>query len=302
MKDVIVLGGGAAGLGAALYSARFSMDTICIAKEFGGTGNIAHKVDNWIGEPGVNGFDLMQKFITHVKEYKVPMITDTINEIKKIEGGFEVICNKETYRGRSIIFAMGMKHRELNIPGEKEYASKGVHYCYTCDGPLYRDKIVAVIGGSDSAALGAIFMKDYAKKVYVIYRGEKLRAEPISSKQVYDDEKIEVIHKTNVIEVLGNGKSMNKVKLDNGKELSLDGMFVEIGHIPLNEIAKNVGVKVDDHGFIEVNKEHATNINGFYAAGDITNATSLKQFITSAAEGSIAAQGAYHYVTRLKND
>ncbi|MBT4576748.1 FAD-dependent oxidoreductase [Candidatus Woesearchaeota archaeon] len=299
MKDVIILGGGAAGLGAALYSARFSLDTICIAKEMGGTGNIAHKVDNWIGEPGIGGMALMDKFIAHVKEYKVPLITDTVKEIKKIEGGFEVICEKESYQGRSVIFAMGMKHRELGIPGEKEFSGKGVHYCYTCDGPLYKDSTVAVVGGSDSAALGAIFMKDYAKKVYVVYRGDKLRAEPFNSEQVYADDKTEVIHNANVVEVLGD-KMMTKVKLDNGNELELDGLFIEIGHIPLNELAVNVGVKLDSHGFIEVNKEGATNVEGFFAAGDITDSTKLKQFITSASEGSIAAQGVYNYITRLK--
>lgn len=299
MKDVIILGGGAAGLGAALYSARFSLDTICIAKEMGGTGNIAHKVDNWIGEPGIGGMDLMNKFIAHVKDYKVPLITDTVKEIKKIEDGFEVICEKESYQGRSVIFAMGMKHRELGIPGEKEFSGKGVHYCYTCDGPLYKDSTVAVVGGSDSAALGAIFMKDYAKKVYVIYRGDKLRAEPFNSEQVYADDKTEVIHNANVVEVIGD-KMMTKVKLDNGNELGLDGLFIEIGHIPLNEIAVNAGVKLDSHGFIEVNKEGATNVEGFFAAGDITDSTKLKQFITSASEGSIAAQGVYNYITRLK--
>ncbi len=299
MKDVIILGGGAAGLGAALYSARFSLDTVCIAKEIGGTGNIAHKVDNWIGEPGISGMDLMDKFAKHVKEYGVPLIVDTVKEINQIDGGFEVVCEKETYQGKTVIFSLGMKHRELEIPGEKEFSGKGVHYCYTCDGPLYKDSTVAVVGGSDSAALGAIFMRDYAKKVYVIYRGDKLRAEPISAKQVYEDEKIEVIHNTNVTEVIGD-KMMTKVKLDTGKELDLDGLFIEIGHIPLNEIAEKAGVKLDAKGFIEVNREHATNVEGFFAAGDITNATSLKQFITSAAEGSIAAQGAYHYLTRLK--
>ena len=299
MKDVIIVGGGAAGLGAALYSARFSLDTICIANEMGGTGNIAHKVDNWIGEPGVTGMDLMNKFIAHVKEYKVPLITDTVKEIKKIDDGFEVVCSKGTYQGKTVIFSLGMKHRELGIPGEKEFAGKGVHYCYTCDGPLYKNQVVAVVGGGDSAALGAIFMKDYASKVYVIYRGDKLRAEPISAKQVYADSKIEAIHNANVTEIIGD-RMMTKVKLDTGKELDLDGIFIEIGHIPLNEIAEKVGVKLDARGFIEVNKEQATNVEGFYAAGDITNATSLKQFITSASEGSIAAQGAYHYLMRLK--
>ena len=300
MYDVVVIGGGAAGLAASLYAARFSLKTACIAKEFGGTGNEAHKVDNWIGTPGISGIELMKKFVDHVKSYEVPMITDVVKEIKKVDDGFEVVGN-EVYKGKTVIFAMGMKHRELEVPGEKEYAGKGVHYCYTCDGPFYKDKVVGVVGGSDSAALGALMLKDYATKVYVLYRKDKLRAEPVSAEMVYSDDKIEVVHNVNVVEVLGDGKLMNKVKLDNGKEMELDGLFVEIGHLPLNEIPKKLGIEVDEKGFVNVDKEFRTNIEGFFAAGDVTNATTLKQFITSAAEGSIAAQSAYQYITKKQS-
>jgi thioredoxin reductase (NADPH) len=300
MRDVIILGGGAAGLGAALYSARFSLNTICIAKEMGGTGNIAHKVDNWIGKPGINGMELMQEFESHVKSYNVPLITDTIKDIKKIEEGFEIICEKENYKGRTVIFALGMEHRELKIPGEKEYSGKGVHYCYTCDGPLYGGKTVAIVGGGDSAALGALMLKDYAKKVYVLYRGEKIRAEPYNSEAVYANKKIEVLHNVNVVEVLGKNNSMTKVKLDNDKELELDGLFIEIGHVPLNEFSKKLKVEHDNSGFVKVDKSGNTDIPGFFAAGDVTNATNLKQFITSAAGGSIAAQSAFNYILKNK--
>ncbi|MBT3262677.1 FAD-dependent oxidoreductase [Candidatus Woesearchaeota archaeon] len=299
MRDVIIIGGGAAGLGAALYSARFSLDTMCIAKEFGGTGNIAHKVDNWIGDPGISGFDLMQRFEKHVKEYNVPLISDEVKEIKKIEGGFEVV-GKETYQGKTIILAVGMKHRELGIPGEKEFAGNGVHYCYTCDGPLYKDKNIAVVGGGDSAALGALMLKDYAKKVSMLYRGEKLRAEPFNSEAVEKSENVEIITKVNVVEVLGDETGMTKVKLDNGDEMVLDGLFIEIGHIPLNELAKKLEVKLDEKGFVEVENDQSTNVEGVYVAGDLSNITGLKQFITSASQGSIAAQSAYHYIMKNK--
>ncbi len=296
LYDTIIIGGGAAGLGAALYAARFMLNTICIAKEFGGTGNIAHLVDNWIGEPGVSGFDLMQKFIKHVKQYNVPLVEDEVTEIVK-EGKNFVVRTKSgtTYMGKTIIFTMGMVHRKLNVSGEKEFEGKGVHYCYTCDGPLYGGKIVAVVGGSDSAGLGSLMLKDYAKKVYVIYRGEKLRAEPITAQQVYGSPKIEVIHKANIVEIRGD-KFVTSVKLDTGKEIKLDGVFIEVGHLPLSDIPQKLGVKVDDHGFVHVDRTQATNVPGFFAAGDITNATSLKQFITSASEGSIAAQGVFLYL------
>jgi thioredoxin reductase (NADPH) len=294
MYDVIVIGGGAAGLGASLYAARFSLNVACISKELGGTGNEAHKVDNWIGTPGISGIELMKNFIDHVKSYDVPLIVDTVKDVKKLDDGFEVVCENEVYKSKKIIFAMGMKHRELGVPGEKEFAGKGVHYCYTCDGPFYRGKTIAVVGGSDSAALGALMLKDHAEKVYVLYRKDKLRAEPVSAEKVYSDEKIEVVHNVNVVEVIGDEKGMTKVKLDNGNEMELDGMFIEIGHLPLNDIPKKLGVELDEKGFVKVDNEFKTNIEGFYAAGDITNATILKQFITSASQGSIAAQSVYH--------
>ena len=298
MYDVVILGGGAAGLGAALYAARFSLNTACISKEFGGTGNIAHKVANWIGDPGVTGWDLMKKFIDHVKEYKVPLIEDTVKDIKKINNGFEIICGKKKYKSRTLIYSLGMKHRELGVSGEKDYIGRGVHYCYTCDGPFYGNKLVGVVGGGDSAALGSLMLRDHAKKVYVFYRGEKIRAEPFNTEAVYKDKKIKVIHKTNISEILGDGKKMTKVKLDNGKEMKLDGLFIEVGHDAINELSKRIGVNHDKKGFIKVDKTTSTNVEGFFAAGDITDATTLKQFITSASEGSLAAQTAYQYIKK----
>jgi len=690
MEDVIIIGGGAAGLGAALYCARFTLKTTVLAKEYGGTGNIAHLVDNWIGEPGIAGSDLMQRFLSHVKEYKVPLIEAEVTSIEKTAKGFAVQTKeKKKYESKTILFANGMTHRKLGVPGEKEFSGKGVHYCYTClvpgaeiitnpdvkdiqllndekvlthegrysqflekvevpysgevlsiipryfygetkvtpqhrvlavkktwkyskslterlklipdwieasdlkkgdyvaypilkgikdifyldlhrylpeklidgdfikeqnwsptakklpkqvelsggllrlfgyyiaegnlghngidfsfnnkeevyvkdiqflllqifglegkvtregkvlgiycysrvlrdlfktlfgeyahakkipqefmflpkdkqmelvkgmwrgdgclrekdfcyvtsskklayqlklillrfgiiprfeirlkeklkssyihnreikfnhdkyhiyisgaylekgekilgiphprtksrnrimnygwtdqnyaylpirkiqssyysgkvydltvenahsyttsnlcvhncDGPLYRGKTVAIIGGGDAAALGTLFMNGYAKKIYVIYRGGKLRAEPISAQKVYKMKKAEVIHNTNIVEIYGE-KFVKGIKTDTKKDIKVDAVFIEIGHLPLNDLAKNIGVKLDEKGFISVDKNHATNIPGVFAAGDITNATSLKQFITSAAEGSIAAQGVYSYLQK----
>ena len=173
--DVIIIGGGAAGLGAALYSARYNLKTLIIAKEFGGTGNIAHRVDNWIGEPGITGMDLMNKFIKHIDEYKVPKIEAEVTNISKLsDGSFSVKAGK-TYHGKTVIYALGMKHRELGILGEKEFAGKGVHYCYTCDGPLYKNKKVAMIGGGDSAGWGSVFLSEHAKEVYTLVRKPFMR-------------------------------------------------------------------------------------------------------------------------------
>ena len=298
MEDVVIIGGGAAGLGAALYCARFTLKTTVIAKDYGGTGNIAHLVDNWIGDPGITGPELMKKFISHVKEYKVPLIEAEVVSLEKTKKGFVVkTSDKKKIETKTILFANGMTHRKLGIPGEKEYSGKGVHYCYACDGPLYKGKTVAMIGGSDAAALGALFMEQYAKKVYVIYRGEKLRAEPISSIRVYKSKKMEVIHNTNLTEIYGE-KFVKGIKTDTKKDIILDGIFIEVGHLPLTDLAKSVGVKLDAKGFIAISKDQSTSVPGIFAAGDITNGTSLKQFITSVAEGSIAAQSLYFFLQK----
>lgn len=297
MYDVVIIGGGTAGLAAALYSARFMMKTLVLAKDFGGTGNIAHRVDNWIGEPGITGPELMQKFVDHVKSYEVPMVEADVLAVKKKGKNFVVVTKKKTFETKTIIFANGMSHRKLGVPGEKEFAGKGVHYCYSCDGPLFGGKTVAVVGGSDSAALGTIFLEKYAKKIYVIYRGDKLRAEPVSAAKVYKMKKVTVMHNTNVKEIYGDAMVLG-LKTDTGKDVKLDGVFVEIGYIPLSDLAKSLGVNLNDYKFIKVTKNQETNVHGIFAAGDISDATTLKQFITSASEGSIAAQSAYFHVRR----
>ena len=296
--DVIIIGGGAAGLGAALYSTRYNLKTLIIAKEFGGTGNIAHKVDNWIGEPGISGMDLMNKFIKHIDEYKVPKVEEEVTKISKMaDGSFSVKADK-TYHGKTIIYSLGMKHRELGIPGEKEFSGRGVHYCYTCDGPLYAKKNIAVIGGGDAAGLGSLFLSEYGKQVYTLVRKPFMRAEPITQDQMNANKKIKIMLENEAVEFYGE-KTLQGIKLKNGRKLEVDAAFIEIGHIPLSDLAKGVKVKINSHGFIPVDNTQKTNIKGFCAAGDITTRHTLKQFITSAAEGSVAAETIWSY---LKNN
>lgn len=299
-NNLIIIGGGAAGLAAALYAARFRLKTLIIAKEFGGTGNIAHRVDNWIGEPGISGFDLMQKFIAHVKSYEVPFVDGEVGSVAKTENEFRVMMrNGTSYDTSLLLFSNGMVHRKLGVPGEEEYSGRGVHYCYTCDGPLYKNKVLAVAGGSDSAALGTIFLSEYASKVYTIFRRALMTAEPVSVEKVHTLLKVELIPSSNITTINGADGKVTKLVLDSGRELMVDGLFVEVGHLPLNELAKQLGVAVDERGYIMVNRRQETNIPGVFAAGDITNATELKQFITSASEGSIAAQTAYNTINTL---
>jgi thioredoxin reductase (NADPH) len=296
--DVIIIGAGAAGLGAALYSARYNLKTLIIAKEFGGTGNIAHRVDNWIGEPGITGIDLMNKFIKHIDEYKVPKVEAEVTKISKMsDGSFSVKADK-TYYGKTVIYSLGMKHKKLGVPGEKEFSGKGVHYCYTCDGPLYKNKKVAMIGGGDSAGWGSVFLSEHAKEVYTLVRKPFMRAEPITVSQMEASPKIKIKYKTEVAEFFGD-KLLQGIKLKNGRTMEVDAVFIEVGHLPLSEMVRHLRVKRNDHGYILVDNQQRTNQKGFCAAGDITTRHTLKQFITSAAEGSVAAETVYNY---LKNN
>jgi thioredoxin-disulfide reductase len=296
--DVIIIGGGVAGLGAAVYSARFELKTLIIAGELGGLLQKTHDVENYIGIKKIRAMELTQNIIDHAKSYKQVTIKEEF--AKNVAKGktFKVKTNKNSYEGKTVIFATGSFHRELNVPGEKELRGKGVSYCGTCDGPMFAGKTVSVVGGSDSAAKEALLLAQYAKKVYIIYRGEKLRAEPIITERVEAHKKIEIIYKTNVKSVAGS-PFLDHAILDKeykgSKELKLNGLFVEIGYIPKTELAEKIGVKLNKKHEIIINKHSETNVTGVFSAGDCTN-SDFKQAITGVAEGVRAAERAYTFI------
>jgi len=295
--DTIILGAGAAGLAAAIYAARYKLKTLVISKEIGGVVIDAHAVENYPGFKKISGFELMEKFHKQAKDFGVKIMQNEITDIKKNKI-FRVITNKESYKSKTLILAMGSERRKLDVPGEKEFRKKGVSYCYTCDAPLSKDKTVAVVGGSDSAARAAQLASEYAKKVYIIYRRDKLRAEPYLVEQLEKDSKIEFIYNTNVIAVKGD-KMLSSVILDSKKELKLDILFVEIGQVPNTTLARKLGVKIDKQGYIIVDKEQKTNVAHVYAAGDITNASNkFRQLTTAISEGSIAAENIYKLIKK----
>lgn len=302
LYDTIIVGGGCTGLGTAMYTGRLNMKTLLLAESIGGTITLTDNVENYPGFKRLTGEELAKKLEEHARDYPIDIIEEKVINIAKHkkDACFEVQTSKRSFRSKTVIFATGAKHRELTVPGAKEFENKGVHYCALCDGALYKGKVMCVVGGSDSAAKEALVLSEYAKKVYMVYRGEKIRPEPVNGERIKQKKNIEVITQTNVVQVKGD-KAVNKVILDksyNGnKELEVSAVFVAIGMIPLSDLAKNMGVKVNDKNEIMINRKSETNIEGFYAAGDVVD-TEFKQAITGVSEGVTAAYHAFEYISK----
>lgn len=298
MYDVLIIGGGPAGMAAAIYCARYKLKCAVVTSRVGGTILEAHLVENYPGFASVSGIELSKKFKEHAQKFGVEFIEQEVVSIKKNK---EFLVNDKEgkeHRAKSLILAMGTERKRLKIPGEEKYNGKGVSYCYACDGPLFKDKIVGVVGGANAAAIAALMLADYAKKVYIIYRKQKIRSDPISVEAVEKNKKITIINNSNVIKINGKG-FVESVDLDTGKNLKLDGLFIEIGVVPLVTLVKDFGVKRDGN-FIDVDSEQKTNVEGVFAAGDVTNATKLKQIVTAASQGAIAALGAFKHLKTKK--
>jgi len=297
--DLIVIGSGAAGLGAALYSGRYRMKTLVISKEFGGETAKAGIIENYPGIQTIDGYELMGAMKQQTKNIGVEMLDAEVTEVKRQEHCFEVCTNKATYKTHAIIFAIGAERRRLNLPNEKELTGKGVHYCVTCDGPVYNGKTIAMVGGGDASVKGAVLAAEYVNKLFLIVRGKEVAAEPINLERMKKlGDKIEVLLETEVKEIVGE-KKLEKIILSpefNGSsDLVVDGLFVEIGAMPNVKLAKSLGVLLDEHGYIKTDTMMQTNIDGVFAAGDAVNHFgSFKQDITAAAMGSVAATSAYN--------
>jgi len=295
--DLIVLGGGPTAIGCAIYAARFAMDVLIVGKTFGGLIATTHLVENYPGVASISGQGLMDMFKDHMDSLEIPYISDEIRSIAKENDHFVLLSFFQKFKAFSICIATGSERRKLSVPGENKFTGKGVSYCATCDGPFYKEKIVAVIGGSDSAAKEALFLAQNSEKVYIIYRGGEIRAEPINKKRVLENHKIEIIYNTNVVEIKGDN-TVKSIIFDNGKDLDVDGVFIEIGSIPNSDLAKQIGIKTNEKDEIIINRKSETNVPGIFAAGDVADAP-FKQAITGVAEGVIAAYSAFDYVKKI---
>lgn len=285
--DLIIIGGGPAGLTAALYAVRYKLNVLLITKIPGGIASTASKICNFPIYDNISGFQLMKKMEDQVKSMQVPIIYDEVIKISNFK--IQTAKNKE-YEAKKIILALGTERRKLGIKNEMQFLGRGVSYCATCDAQLYKNKDVAVIGGSNAAFSSALLLAGYASKVYLIYRGIELKADPSWQEQVKKNKKIIILLNEEITHLNGD-KFLESIKLKN-KELKVQGLFVEIGSVPDTKLAQQLKLKTDSKGYIITDKEQRTNIKGIYAAGDITN-NSLKQIITACGEGATAANSAY---------
>ena len=305
--DTIIIGAGPAGLTASIYASRYKLSNLVIGKVPGGTIAYAHKVENFPGVPGISGVELGQRMLEQVKALEVEILAEEVVGIEKsvVDGKFKITTNtKKEFEARTLIVALGTERRKLNVPGEKEYLGKGVSYCVTCDAPLFKGKTVVLVGGSNAACSGAIHLANFAEKIYLIYRKNKLRAEPVWVEEVKENPRIEVIYETNVTEVLGDGVKVTGAKLDvpynSNPMLSAAGVFVEIGGQPLSSLLLPLGVELDEDGYVKVNERMETNIPGIFAAGDLTTKSLiLQQVITACAGGAVAANSAFEYLKKV---
>lgn len=310
--DLIVVGGGPAGITAAIYATRYGLDVMVIAKKLGGYVSEAPLVDDYPGLPDISGNDLVDRFIRHLEKYNVPLIIDEVINIYKKDSSSPLWCVETKGLRRvicayAVILAIGSEKRKLGVPGEEKLTGKGVSYCAVCDGPLFKGKVVAVIGGGNSAFTSALFLSNYASKVYLIHRRDTFRALQVYIETASKNPRIEILTNTVVTEIIGADRvesiRVRDVKTGEERVLPVDGVFIEIGLQPNTEFFRRIGIEVDEEGRARVNIDKSTNIPGIYVAGDAAGGPlkyKLEQIITAAAEGAIAADAASKYVMLVK--
>jgi thioredoxin reductase (NADPH) len=292
--DVVIIGGGPAGLTAGLYTSRARLETLLVERMIpGGQVMTTTKVENYPGFPGgIDGPDLMMRFQEHCQEFGLRIETGEVEGLED-QGEYKVLMiDGEPVKARAVIIATGAEPRKLGVTGESEFTGRGVSYCATCDGAFFRDATVAIVGGGDTAAEEALFLTRFAKKVYLIHRRDELRATAILQDRVLKNEKVEPVWNAEVTEIKGDNSGMKSVQLKDrvsGEErtLDLEGMFIAIGVTPKAQFLAEL-LELDSEGYIHTDTECRTSIPGVFAAGDVRKKI-LKQIATAVGDGAIAA-------------
>lgn len=304
LYEVAIIGGGPAAHSAALYSRRKELKTAMIAKEEGGQLLYSSEIDNYLGVPDAEAFELVKKFRTHVDKYEPDKLEDEVLDVEKEDNEFVLNLRKsDELRTNTLIVATGAKWRKLDVPGEQEFAGKGVSYCTTCDGPLFADADVAVIGGGNSAFEGIIDLLPVANRIVNVDIAPEPIADPVLQRHVEESDhreevEVEEYYGHEILEITGDDmvSGLRIRDRDSGeeKEIDVEGIFVEIGLIPNSGLVENL-VETNDAGEIVVDCDSKTNVDGLFAAGDVTDVPE-KQIIIAAGEGAKAALGAYRYL------
>ena len=299
MYDIIIIGAGPAGLTAAIYARRANKKVLVLeAKSYGGQIINANNVENYPGFVSISGFDLATNMYNQAKELGAEIKFETAIHIDKDK---KVTTNKDTYEAKAIILATGAENKKLNIPDEEDYVGKGISYCATCDGNFFKNKIVAVVGGGNTALEDAIYLSNIAKKVYLIHRRDNFRGEARYLSEIKKKDNIELILNSNVTRLVGKNileKIIVTDKDNNTNEIEINGLFIAVGQSPKNEIFANI-IKINDYGYIESDDGVHTNIEGIYVAGD-NRVKVLRQLTTAVSDGSIAATTAIKEMRRDK--
>jgi thioredoxin reductase (NADPH) len=298
--DLLILGSGPAGLSAAIYAARAELKPILLTgTDLGGQAATTHMIENYPGFPeGVNGLELGQLFQQQAERFGAKVVYDMITDVDFSDGILKLCTYDKQYLAKAVVISTGARPNHLNVPGEKEFTGKGVSYCGTCDGWFFRGKEVVVVGGGDSALEEGLFLTRFATKVTIIHRRDELRAGKILQKRAFNNEKINFVWDSQVVEILGDGE-VTGVKIKNLKTneetlLKTDGVFIFIGHKPNVQIFGDQ-LKLDEEGYIEVDKFMRTSVPGVYAGGEVCDPR-YRQVITSAGMGSAAAIEAIRYL------
>ncbi|MDD4662107.1 MAG: FAD-dependent oxidoreductase [Candidatus Pacebacteria bacterium] len=302
--DLIIIGGGPAGITAAIYASRNNLNTLIFSENIGGMlFNKAVNVENYTGFPSINGFELANNFKKHLEvQEHVEIVEEQVEEIKKENNLFHLKTYNKEYSSRTVIVASGSKPRELNLKGEKEFLGRGVGYCPVCDGPLFKNKDVAIVGGGNAAFESAIFLSNIAKNIYIFERGEHFLADGKNQGRIMAMPNVKTYTKTDVLEIKGDKfvKSISFKQEDKIMEIELSAVFIQAGYTPKTEYLKDL-VDLNERKEIIVDENMATKTEGLFAAGDITN-SKVKQIIVAASLGAIAALSVYNYLLNYEQN
>lgn len=298
--DVIIIGGASAGLTAAIYASRRALKTLVLTKDIGGQLSTTPDVENYPGYEFIEGWTLSDKFKKQAEKFGAEIKFAEVTSVDKDGDNFTVTTSGATYKTQAVILAFGKTPRNLEVPGEKEFQGKGVSYCATCDMPFFKKKTVAVVGGGNSALDAAVYGSNLAEKVYLIHRRDQYRGEQVIIDRMKATPNIEPVYNAVVKEVKGEGvvKSVTVTDVMTGeeKQITVDGVFVEIGYVVKAEFVKHL-VEMTPYNEIITDKHMMTSVPGIFAAGDLTT-SAYKQAVISAGEGCIAALATYEYLMK----